>query len=55
MNKSYNPTTQVSKRRISLAASVIALAVQAVCVLVGGWLGNLLFGRWRRRRAASRH
>ncbi|KAF1061049.1 hypothetical protein [Variovorax sp.] len=36
-------------------AFVIALAVQAVCVLVGGWLGNLLFGRWRRRRAASRH
>jgi hypothetical protein len=31
-------------------AFVIALAV-----LAGGWLGNLLFGHWRRRRTASRH
>ncbi|WP_395347630.1 hypothetical protein [Variovorax sp. UC122_21] len=36
-------------------AFVIALAVQAVCVLVGGWFGNLPFRHWQRWRTASRH
>lgn len=36
-------------------AFVIALAVQAACVLAGGWFGNLLFRHWRRWRTASRH
>ncbi|KPU88584.1 hypothetical protein APR50_39865 [Variovorax paradoxus] len=36
MKKSYTPATQISKRRISLAVSVIALAVQAGCGGGGG-------------------
>jgi NADH:ubiquinone oxidoreductase subunit H len=28
-------------------AFVIALAVQALCVVVGGWLGDRAFRKWR--------
>lgn len=50
----YETTRAQSESDLS-QAFVIALAVQAVCVLVGGWLGNLLLRHWRRWRTASRH
>ncbi|CAN7186669.1 hypothetical protein LJR099_000468 [Variovorax paradoxus] len=31
-------------------AFVIALAVQALCVIAGGWLGDLAFRRWRHKQ-----
>lgn len=31
-------------------AFVIALAVQALCVVVGGWLGDLAFRKWRQKQ-----
>ncbi|WP_418118929.1 hypothetical protein [Variovorax sp. 350MFTsu5.1] len=34
-------------------AFAIALAVQALCAVIGGWLGNRLFRRCRRKRLAA--
>lgn len=34
-------------------AFAIALAVQALWAVIGGWLGNRLFRRWRRKRLAA--
>jgi hypothetical protein len=31
-------------------AFVIALAVQALCVIAGGWLGDRAFRRWRQKQ-----
>ncbi|SDX37738.1 MULTISPECIES: hypothetical protein [unclassified Variovorax] len=31
-------------------AFVIALAVQAICAIVGGWLGDWAFRKWRQKR-----
>ncbi|BEP46914.1 MULTISPECIES: hypothetical protein [Variovorax] len=31
-------------------AFVIALAVQALCAIAGGWLGDLAFRRWRQKQ-----
>ncbi|WPH21063.1 hypothetical protein [Variovorax paradoxus] len=31
-------------------AFVVALAVQALCVIAGGWLGDLAFRRWRHKQ-----
>ncbi|MGJ7537379.1 MULTISPECIES: hypothetical protein [unclassified Variovorax] len=31
-------------------AFAIALAVQAICAIVGGWLGDWVFRKWRQKR-----
>lgn len=31
-------------------AFVISLAVQALCVVVGGWLGDCAFRKWRQKQ-----
>ncbi|AGU47687.1 hypothetical protein VAPA_1c05570 [Variovorax paradoxus B4] len=31
-------------------AFVVALAVQALCVIAGGWLGDLAFRKWRHKQ-----
>ncbi|WP_301503613.1 hypothetical protein [Variovorax sp. CAN15] len=35
-------------------AFAIALAIQVLCVVAGGWLGNRLFCRWRQKRLDRR-
>lgn len=35
-------------------AFIVALAAQALCAVIGGWLGNRLFRRCRRKRPDHR-
>ncbi|RUR68026.1 hypothetical protein EJP67_13260 [Variovorax guangxiensis] len=35
-------------------AFIVALAAQALCAVIGGWLGNRLFCIWRQKRLDRR-